>query len=230
MTTKELQVLSRCFFRLICLLLLSLPSFCNAAEATRALTVREAGATLYAQQEAESDKIAILQKGQLLTPLAEAVGQQTWYMVKTPHGLVGWVRAIDVSAGDQLKQAFKEQSQRSSWSARTTTGRTFEGNWTVEPGSSADKASGTWTLGEGLDKTVLRGTWSAQKFSTGWSGTWRATVEGQKQEFTGSWTADFPQARETSIGELFSTIARDAIRGIWSADNDSGSWAIRTAK
>jgi len=230
MTTKELQVLSRCFFRLICLLVLSLPSFCNAAEATRALTVREAGATLYAQQEAESDKIAILQKGQLLTPLAEAVGQQTWYMVKTPHGLVGWVRAIDVSAGDQLKQAFKEQSQRSSWSARTTTGRTFEGNWTVEPGSSADKASGTWTLGEGLDKTVLRGTWSAQKFSTGWSGTWRATVEGQKQEFTGSWTADFPQARETSIGELFSTIARDAIRGIWSADNDSGSWAIRTAK
>ena len=230
MTTKELQVLSRCFFRLICLLLLSLPSFCNAAEATRALTVREAGATLYAQQEAESDKIAVLQKGQLLTPLAEAVGQQTWYMVKTPHGLVGWVRAIDVSAGDQLKQAFKEQSQRSSWSARTTTGRTFEGNWTVEPGSSADKASGTWTLGEGLDKTVLRGTWSAQKFSTGWSGTWRATVEGQKQEFTGSWTADFPQARETSIGELFSTIARDAIRGIWSADNDSGSWAIRTAK
>jgi hypothetical protein len=230
MTTKELQVLSRCFFRLICLLVLSLPSFCNAAEATRALTVREAGATLYAQQEAESDKIAILQKGQLLTPLAEAVGQQTWYMVKTPHGLVGWVRAIDVSAGDQLKQAFKEQSQRSSWSARTTTGRTFEGNWTVEPGSSADKASGTWTLGEGLDKTVLRGTWSAQKFSTGWSGTWRATVEGQKQEFTGSWTADFPQARETSIGELFSTIARDAIRGIWSADNDSGSWAIRAAK
>ena len=73
----------------------------------------------------DSDEIATLQKGQLLTPLAEAVGQQTWYMVKTPHGLVGWVRAIDVSAGDQLRQAFKEQSQRSSWSARTTTGRTI---------------------------------------------------------------------------------------------------------
>jgi len=100
----------------------------------------------------------------------------------------------------------------------------------VDPASSPAKASGTWTLGEGLDKTVLRGTWSAQKFSTGWSGTWRATVEGQKREFTGSWTADFPQARETSIGELFSTVARDAIRGIWSADNDSGSWAIRAAK
>ena len=148
MAMTQLQVLSRWSWRLICLLVLSLPSFCNAAEATRALTVREAGAPLYAQQEAESDKIATLQKGQLLTPLAEAVGQQTWYMVKTSHGLVGWVRAVDVSAGDQLRQAFKEQSKRSSWSARTTTGRTFEGSWTVEPASSADKASGTWTLGE----------------------------------------------------------------------------------
>ena len=224
------QVLSRWFLRLICLWVLSLPSFCDAAEATRALTVREAGATLYAQQEAESDKIATLQKGQLLTPLAEAVGQQTWYMVKTPHGLVGWVRAIDVSAGDQLKQAFKEQPKLSTWSAQAASGRIFEGGWSADPASSRDKASGTWTLGEGLDKTVLRGTWSAQKFSTGWSGTWRATVEGQKREFTGSWTADFPQGREASIAELFLTAARDAIRGIWIADNDSGSWAIRAAK
>jgi hypothetical protein len=230
MAMIQFQVLSRWFLGLICLLVLSLPSFCNAAEATRALTVREDGATLYAQQEAESDKIATLQKGQLLTPLAEAVGQQTWYMVKTPHGLVGWVRAIDVSAGDQLKQAFKEQPKLSTWSARTATGRIFEGGWTVDPASSADKASGTWTLGEGLDKTVSRGTWSAQKFSTGWSGTWRAAVQGQGREFAGSWTADFPQARETAIVELFLTAARDAIRGIWSADNESGSWAIQAAK
>ena len=227
MAITQLQVSSRWFSRLICLLVLSFPSFCNAGEATASLTVREAGGTLYAQQDAQSDQIAILQKGQLLTPLAEAVGQETWYMVKTSQGLVGWVRAIDVSPGGQLKHAFKEQSQRSSWSARNTTGRTFEGSWTVEPASSTDKASGTWTLGEGLDKTVLRGTWSAQKFSTGWSGTWRATIEGQKQEFTGSWTADFPEARETSIGELFLTAARDAIRGIWSAGNDSGNWTIR---
>jgi hypothetical protein len=215
---------------LICLLVLSFPSFCHSAEATRALTVRETGTTLYTQQEAESDKIATLQKGQLLTPLAEVVGQQTWYMVKTQHGLVGWVRAIDVSAGEQLKQAFKEQPKLSTWSAQTATGRIFEGGWSVDSGSSPVKASGTWTLGEGLDKTVLRGTWSAQKFSTGWSGTWRAAVQGQGREFTGSWTADFPQARETAIVELFLTAARDAIRGIWIADNDSGSWAIRAAK
>jgi hypothetical protein len=230
MAIIQLQVSSCWFSRLICLLVLSLPSFCYAGEATVSLTVLETGGALYAQQDAQSDQIATLQKGQLLTPIAEAVGQQTWYLVKTPQGLVGWVRAIDVSPGDQLKQAFKEQSLRSSWSARTTTGRTFDGSWTVEPASSADKASGTWTLGEGLDKTVLRGTWSAQKFSTGWSGTWRATVEGQKQEFTGSWTADFPQGRETAIAELFLTAARDAIRGIWSAGGDSGSWSVRAAR
>jgi len=135
-----------------------------------------------------------------------------------------------VSGGDQLRQAFKEQPKLSTWSARTVAGRTFAGSWTVEPAAAADKASGTWTLGEGGDKIVLRGTWSAQKFSTGWGGTWRAAVEGQKQELAGSWTADFPQAREASIGELFSTVARDAIRGIWSADNDSGSWALRATK
>lgn len=230
MTVTQRQVLSFWFPRLICLLVFSLPSFCNGAETTRSLTVREAGAALYAQQESESDKIAILQKGELLTPLAEAVGRQTWYMVKTPQNLVGWVRAIDVFVGDQLKQAFKEQPELSTWSAQTASGRIFEGGWSVDPASSADKASGTWTLGEGADKIALRGTWAAQKFSTGWSGTWRAAVQGKGREFAGSWTADFPQARETSIGELFITAARDAIRGIWIADNDSGSWVIHTAK
>jgi hypothetical protein len=151
-------------------------------------------------------------------------------MVKTASGLIGWVRAADTSGSVQLREAFKQPSQRSTWSARTTAGRTFEGSWTVEPASAADKASGTWTLGEDIDKIVVRGTWSAQKFSTGWSGTWRATLEGQKREFTGSWTADFPQARETAIVELFLTAARDAIRGVWSGDGDSGSWSLRAAK
>src|SRR5215831_6923982 len=104
MAITKLQVSSRWFSRLICLLVLSFPSFCNAGEATASLTVREAGGALYAQQDTQSDQIAILQKGQPLTPLAEAVGQQTWYMVKTSQGLVGWVRSTDVSASDQLKQ------------------------------------------------------------------------------------------------------------------------------
>jgi hypothetical protein len=30
--------------------------------------------------------------------------------------------------------------------------------------------------------------------------------------------------------ELFLAAARDAIRGIWSADGDSGSWVIKAAQ
>jgi hypothetical protein len=227
MTIAQHYFVRRPILPLILLLAFGLPSICLAAETTPGLTVIESGATLYARQELDSDQIATLQKGEMLAPLAEAVGQLTWYMVKTQSGLVGWVRSVDVSGGDQLRQVFKEQSKLSTWSAQTATGKVLEGNWTVDPTASPDKASGTWTLGETSDKVALRGTWSAQKFSTGWSGTWRAAVEGQKREFTGSWTADFPQARETSIGELFLTAARDAVRGIWSAGNNSGSWTIR---
>jgi hypothetical protein len=232
MAMKQLHL---CWFAsLICLLVFSALSASSAAETATSLRIREAGAALYSRQELDSDKIATLKKGDLLTPLAEAVGQQTWYMVKTADGMVGWVRAVDVSGGEELRQTFrehfKETPKRSTWNAQTTSGRSFKGSWSVDPASSPDKASGTWTLAEASDKVTLRGTWSAQKFSTGWSGTWRAAVDGQRQEFSGSWTADFPQARDTVMAELFLTAAHNAIRGIWSADGDSGSWVIQAAK
>jgi hypothetical protein len=216
-------------FSLALLLAFALPSSSPAAEIATAVTVRESGAPLYSRHELDSDKIAVLRKGEPLTVLAEVVGRQSWYMVKTQRGLVGWMRAIDVSGGEQIRQAFKEQPKLSTWSVQTAAGHTFQGSWTVKPGAAADHASGTWTLGEGNDKIVLRGTWSARKFSTGWNGTWRATVEGQKQEFAGGWTADFPQADDAFIDDLFSSVG-DAIRGIWSADNDSGSWSLSPAK
>jgi Bacterial SH3 domain len=220
------------FLPLVWLFVFAFSSISPAAEITPGLTltVGESGAALHARQELNSDKIATLKSGERLAPLAEAVGHQTWYMVKTQNGLVGWVRSADLSGGEQLRQTFKEQPQLSTWSAQTDTGQVLEGNWTVDPAVSSDKASGTWTLGENSGKVTLRGTWSAQKFSTGWSGTWRAGVQDQPREFTGSWTAEFPQARDTSIGELFVTAARDAIRGIWSAGNDSGNWTIRMLK
>ncbi|HXV79950.1 MAG TPA: SH3 domain-containing protein [Candidatus Binatia bacterium] len=221
------------FLQFILLLAFMSPSICLAAETPLGLIVRESGISLYSRQELDSDKIATLQKGAVLTPLAEAIGQQTWYMVKTQDGLFGWVRATDVSGTDELRASFNEQikeQRHSTWSARTAAGRVFEGGWSVDPSSSPDKASGTWTLEASGDKTRLRGTWSAHKFSTGWSGTWRAAAEGQRREFTGSWTADFPQARDTDMAELFLTAARDAIRGIWSANGDSGSWVIQAAE
>lgn len=230
MVSKRFQSLWQPFLRVILLLPLVFASMGFAAETMLGLTVRESGTTLYASQQIDSDRITTLKKGEMLALLAEAIGQQTWYMVKTEQGLVGWVRAADVSGGEQLRQSFKEQPKLSTWSAQSTAGRIFEGGWSVDPASSPDKASGTWTLGETSGKVVLRGTWSAQKFSTGWSGTWRAAAEGQRREFTGSWTADFPQPRDTDMVELFLAAARDAIRGIWIAENDSGSWTLQAAQ
>jgi hypothetical protein len=227
---KRFHTLSRHLSPLIWLLAIALPSFCPAAETTSALTVRESGTALYSRQDVESDKLYALQKGETLTPVGEAVGQETWYMVKTQGGLFGWVRAAEVSGAERLKEAFKEEApSTSTWSARSASGRALQGTWTADRGSSAEKVSGSWTLRDGADKVVLSGTWLAQKFSTGWSGMWRAAVEGQRREYAGSWTADFSEAREASILDLFSAAARNAIRGVWSGGNDSGSWTIRAA-
>jgi hypothetical protein len=227
---KQVRFLARWFSPSECLLLLGLVSFCHAADPPFTLTVRDSGSYLYSRQEIESDKLAPLQKGETLVPLAEAVGNETWYMVKTQQGLFGWVRAADVSGGDRLKEAFTEEQPVSTWTARSANGRTLEGDWTAEPGSSADKVSGTWTLRDGANKVILRGTWFAQKFSTGWSGVWRGAVEGQRNEYAGSWTADFSHARESPLVELFEAAARNAIRGVWNAGKESGSWSIKAAK
>jgi hypothetical protein len=213
----------------LALLFIALASFSFAANSPSALTVRESGAGLYAQQDAESGRIATLPKGEALFPIAEAVGREIWYMVKTQRGLFGWVRADEVIVSNQLKDAFREQ-QVSTWSARSSTGQTYEGNWTSETGQAPDKAAGTWTLSDTTGKIVSHGTWSGQKFATGWNGAWRASVEGQKSELAGSWTADFPQARGATLAELFEAAARDAIRGVWNAGSNSGSWSIRAVK
>jgi hypothetical protein len=225
---EHVRFLANCSLRPWRLLFLGLASLCYAADTPFTLTVRNSGVHLYSRQEVDSDRLAPLQKGEMLVPLAEAVGNETWYMVKTQRGLLGWVRGADVSGGERLKEAFTEQSA-STWSARNSNGRTLEGDWTVEPGAAADKVSGTWTLRNG-PVIVLRGTWAAQKFSTGWSGVWRADAEGQQNEYAGSWTADFSHARESPLVELFEAAARDAVRGLWNAGRDSGSWSISAAK
>ena len=139
------------------------------------------------------------------------------------------MRGADVSVSTQLKETFKEQ-QVSSWSARTISGRTFDGTWTIEAGTSVDKATGTWSLRDGTGVITSHGTWSAQKFSTGWSGVWRAVIDGQPSELAGSWTADLRQARDGQFIELFEFAARDVVRGIWNAGSNSGSWSIRAVK
>lgn len=210
---------------------MSLLFFSPAEAAAPALTARETGVGLYARQDAETDRIATLEKGEPLFPMAEAVGRETWYMVRTKQGLVGWVRASDVIADSPTKEAFKEQeSGISTWAARSADGRTFNGTWNVAPGSTQRSASGGWTLSDSNGTTIMRGTWSANRHETGWNGVWRASVEGGKGEFTGSWSAEFPYVRNSAFSDLFAAAAKDAIRGLWTGDSASGSWSIRATK
>jgi len=104
-------------------MLVATPSRVFTADSAPAMTARESGAGLYSRQDVESDRIATLEKGEALTPIAESVGSEIWYMVRRQQGSVGWVRAADVVLSNQAKDAFKEkQPSSSTWSARTSGG------------------------------------------------------------------------------------------------------------
>lgn len=202
-----------------------------AADSPAALTVRDSGTPLYAQQDSETEPIMRLQKGETLTPMAESVGQEIWYMVRTKQGQIGWVRAADIAVSTQVKESFREKEPASSnWGAVTEDGKTFGGSYTVDPSSTGSTARGFWTLRDANGSTVLRGSWSAQMHSTGWNGTWRAAVEGRGGDVTGSWSAELPTARTGHIADMFDMAAKEAIKGLWTGANQSGSWSIKTFK
>jgi hypothetical protein len=223
-------------FALIVLLfstvLMSLPrSPGEAAESSTALTVRESGVGLYAQQDAQTAPIGKLAKGEELFPMVEAVGPEIWYMVRTKGGQIGWVRGADVAISNQTKDAFKEkESGSSTWTARTANGRIFSGTWSIAPSSTNSAASGGWTLSSANGTSVMRGTWSADKHSTGWNGVWHVAVEGRDGELTGSWSAELPYVRNVPFAEMFEAAVKESLRGLWTGASESGSWSIRYVK
>ena len=213
------------------ILLLASTAASGPAAATPELTVRATGVGLYAQQDTESNRIATLEEGESLLPMLEAIGRETWYMVRTKRGLTGWVRAADVVASSRTRDAFKEkESGISTWTARSADGRTFNGTWSVAPNATQRSASGGWTLSDGSGATVMRGAWSADKHETGWNGVWRATLEGGRGEYSGSWSAELPHTRNATFADLFAAAAKESTRGLWTGGSASGSWSIRYVK
>jgi hypothetical protein len=199
----------------------------SAADAPPALSARESGVAVYSRQDPESDRVATLEKGEALTPIAESIGTETWYMVRARQNIIGWMRAADVV----VSTPFTEKAVSSStWEARTAGGRVFSGTWSLASNSTPQNASGGWTLSDAKGTTVMRGAWSAEKHATGWNGTWQATVEGRAGEYNGSWSADFPHVRSAKFAELFEAAAKQAISGLWTGGSESGSWSIRIVK
>ena len=206
-------------------LLMVAASVSQAAQTPSLLMVRGSDVYLYAGQSVSSDRIVRLERGETLEPLAEAVGVATWYLVRTQTGLSGWVRRIDVAPRRESRDFFITRNS-ATWSVRTNDGQNFEGTWAAEPGEVSNQAAGTWSLQDATGKTLSRGRWLLEKFSTGWNGTWSATVEGRKVELSGTWTADFPQESYTQFSEFFAAAARQVIRGIWNSKSASGSWSL----
>lgn len=212
------------------LFLLPVPKL-PAADSPAALTVRDSGTPLYARQDRDTEPILRLEKGETLTPMAESVGQEVWYMVRTKQGQVGWVRGADITVSAQVKESFKEKEPASSnWAAVTEDGKAFGGSYTVDPSSTASGARGFWTLRDANGSTVLRGSWSAQMHRTGWNGTWRAAVEGRGGDFNGSWSAETTAPRTARLTDMFDMAVKEAVKGLWTGANQSGSWSIKTFK
>jgi hypothetical protein len=202
-----------------------------AATSAPGLMVRESGVILYAAQDTNSLQLTTLQKDEPLTLLAEAVGNETWYMVRTRQGLIGWLRASDASLTGAIKRELSQDLlSTSTWSAQSSQGLTYEGTWSVETQSSGNAAAGTWTLQDARGTTSSSGRWWAKKFSTGWNGGWRAHSEGSKIEYSGSWSADLLHDAEAPFKELFEAAARSAVRGVWTGGIQAGTWSIRAAK
>lgn len=216
---------------LLCGMLFLAASTSLGAAAAPALTAREPGTPLYARQDRESDPILRLPQGEVLTPIAESVGQEIWYMVRTRQGQIGWVRAADVGASEQVKEALIEREPESAnWSAVADDGRTFTGSYSVDPKSTDRSARGVWSLRDASGDTLLRGTWVALMHSTGWSGTWRAAVDGRPGELGGNWSAELQAASTRRFAVMFELAIKEAVKGLWTGGSRSGTWSVKTFK
>ena len=202
----------------------------HAADAP-ALTAREPGTPLYARQDRDSEPILRLSKGEPLTLIADSVSTEGWYLVRTKQGQTGWVRAADVGASEQVKEiSIENEPESSNWTVVTNDGRTFNGSYSVDPKSSERSAHGLWALRDVNGNTVLRGSWSAQMQTTGWKGIWRASFESSQGNLTGSWSAELPAASTRRFAGMFELAVKEAVKGLWSGGNQSGSWSIKTFK
>jgi hypothetical protein len=68
------------------------------------LVVASKHAALYPRQDDEAEKIAELSQGDTLIPMVQSNGGNSWYMVKTQQGAIGWVKGVDVREDSAKKQ------------------------------------------------------------------------------------------------------------------------------
>ena len=130
------------------------------------------------------------------------------------------------AAGPQGTAVDRQSARPNTWSARSSTGRTLAGTWTVVADPATGTVTGTWTLVDAKGRPVTRGGWSAAKSRTGWTGAWRAAVSGSKTEYSGTWSADVDLEPGARFADLFKRAVETVVGGSWRAGGQSGAWSI----
>ena len=120
-----------------------------------------------------------------------------------------------------------QSGRPNTWSARSSTGRTVAGTWTVVADPKTGSVTGTWTLVDADGRAVMRGRWSAAKSRTAWTGAWRAAVSGSKTEYSGTWSTGVDLKPDAPFADLFKMAVQTAVSGTWRAGRQSGVWSIR---
>ena len=119
------------------------------------------------------------------------------------------------------------QRRVNTWAARSSTGLTLGGTWTVIEHLKTDGVTGSWTLLDAQGRMAATGGWSAAKSTAGWTGSWRAATAGQRGEYTGTWTAKVDLKPAGGFAELFAKAVEAAVSGTWRAGPRSGAWTIQ---
>jgi hypothetical protein len=116
------------------------------------------------------------------------------------------------------------------WIATSSTGLKLMGTWTADPGPTIETVTGTWTLVDPEGRTMASGQWSAAKSSSGWSGAWRAVIDGSKPEYTGTWRAGVDLKGNARFADLFEKAVQSVVSGSWRTGRYKGTWSIRAFK
>jgi len=128
-----------------------------------------------------------------------------------------------------LHGAADAQSPRrdNTWAARSSTGLTVGGTWTVIEQLKTGGITRTWTLLNAQGRIAATGGWSAAKTPGGWTGSWRAATAGRRREYTGTWTAKVDLKPTGTFAELFAKAVESAVSGTWRSGPQSGAWTIQ---
>ena len=135
--------------------------------------------------------------------------------------------ALHGAPADQQTSSALGQRRVNTWAARSSTGVTLGGTWTVVEHLKTGGVTGTWTLLDAQGRAVASGGWSAAKSTTGWTGSWRAAATGQRGEYTGTWTAKVDLKPAGGFADMFAKAVEAAVSGTWRSGARSGAWTIQ---